>query len=70
MEFFKAIRKNIVADTLPVLSTLINEQQTKFDDAKRISDELKQSDETNQMNADANPSPFKKLKSLVANEID
>lgn len=63
LEFFKAIRENIAKDTLPLLLTLINEQQAKHD--LKIADSEKQSnaEEISSISSDSILSPFKKLKS-------
>lgn len=67
LEFFKAIRQHIKNDTLPVLLTLIREQQAKYDAEQQLAKE--QQDEISKISADANSSPVKRLKN-VANETE
>lgn len=66
LEFFKAIRQNIVNDTLPSLLKLLTDQQVKYD-LERTKKTNKQSDceEISSISTESNQSPFKKLKNAA-----
>lgn len=66
LEFFKAIRQNIVNDTLPSLLKLMTDQQVKYD-LERTEKTKKQSDceEISSISTESNQSPFKKLKNAA-----
>lgn len=66
LEFFKAIRKHVANDTLPLLLSLINKQQCEYDVGRaEYKKKLSGSEAISCVSTESSQSPFKKLKNAT-----